>query len=224
MRTKLLLFVMLQAVAAAAAFPARAEAERDRDWQGTIGVRAALIKDRGFDPFSERDAFTQLSVGASRVMLRQGPLAVAAGAALDIGSSEAPVRSAQAHLDLDRLSAVLELRYHVITRCYAFGRVAPGALRGKAEFHDPAPVVPLQTRFTALSVDASAGVAGRLTDARTEFGVWLVAEGGYGWTPSHALSLGPGFAAADSSKAGTLEIQGLAARGVFGRASVAFTY
>jgi hypothetical protein len=222
MRMKLLLSVMLSTVVAASA--ARAEPEPDRDWQGTIGVRAALIKDRGFDPFSERDAFAQLSVGVSRVLLRQGPLAFAAGAALDTGSSEAAARSAQAHLDLDRLSALIELRYQVVARFYAFGRVAPGVLRGKAELHDPAPVVPLQTRFGALSVDASAGVAGRITDARTQFGVWLVAEGGYGWTPSHPLSLGPSFAAADSNKAGSLEIRDLAARGVFGRASVAFTY
>src|SRR6266404_5550086 len=137
MRMKLMLCAMLSAVAAASS--ARAEEERDRNWQGTIGVRAALIKDRGFDPFSERDAFAQLSLGVSRVLLRQGPLAFAAGAALDTGGSEAAVRSAQAHLDLDRLSALLELRYQVVTRFYAFGRVAPGALRGKAEFHDPAP-------------------------------------------------------------------------------------
>ena len=157
-------------------------------------------------------------------MLRQGPLAVAAGAAFDTGSSEAAARSAQAHLDLHRLSAVFELRYQVLPRFYAFGRLAPGVLWGTAAVRDPVPVVPLETHFRAVSADASVGVAGRITEARAQFGFWLVADGGYGWTPSQALSLGPSFAAADSNKAGTLDLGGLAARGVFGRASMAITY
>ena len=48
MRTKLFLCVMLVTLAVAGS--ARANEQRGHDWQGTIGLRAALIKDRGSIP------------------------------------------------------------------------------------------------------------------------------------------------------------------------------
>lgn len=202
----------------------RAAEEPEQPWQGTIGVRAGLIKGAGFDPFSERDGFTQLSLGVSRVFLRRGPWSLAARAGWDTGSTQAYARGAEGHLSLNRLSAALELRRQVASRVYAFGRLAPGVLWGTADLRQAVSVVPLETRFTALSVDASGGVAARLSDARSRYGIWLVADGGYGWTPTQSLSLGPSFSGADSDKAGTISLQALAARGPFGRGSLAVTY
>jgi hypothetical protein len=97
-------------------------------------------------------------------------------------------------------------------------------LWGTADRRDPVGLVPLETKFTAFSADVSAGVAARFTNARARVGIWLIADGGYGWTPSQTMSLGADPSGTDSNNFGGIVLRSLAARGPFGRASLALTY
>lgn len=226
-----LLLVML---AAGAGGPARANTfDDDHDdarpvraetWQATAGLRATLIRDRGFDPFATKDSLPQASLDLSRVLIRRGPLALAAGLALDIGTSDAPARSAAAHLRAIRVSVPVELRVAPHARGYLFARVAPGWLRVDASLADDSSPATMAGDFDALSIDASAGLAVRVTPDRSVVGFWIRADGGYSYAASHALVLQPALGDADRSKAGSLALAPLAARGMFGRLAVAITY
>lgn len=197
---------------------------REATWQGTAGLRTMLIRDRGFDPFATTDALPQLSLGIERVMLRRGRMAVAVGLALDSGTSDATARSADSHLRLIRGSIPVELRVAPHPRGYVFGRVAAGWMRIDASMTDASSPVTMSGNFSALSIDAGAGVAARVSPNRSVVGVWLSADAGYSYSPSHELVLQPGLGDADRSKAGALTLAPLAARGVFGRIGVALTY
>ncbi|HXI59110.1 MAG TPA: hypothetical protein VNO55_23750 [Polyangia bacterium] len=209
----------LGAEVAAEAAPARTEV-----WQGTVALRTTLVRDRGFDPFATTDALPQLSLGVSRVLVRQGALALALGLAFDTGASDASARSAHAHLQVIRGSVPVELRVAPLARAYAFGRVAPGLMRVSASLVDSSSPATMSGDFSGLSLDASAGVAVRLSPDRSVVGVWIEGDAGYGWTPSHEVVLQPGLGGADQNKAGALTLAPLAARGAFGRLGLAVTY
>ncbi len=223
-----LLLLALSTGAAGAAGAAEISSEptpaRSETWQGRLGVRETLIRDRGFDPFATTDALPQLSLAVSRVMIRRGATALALGLGLDTGTSEAQARSARAHLGVTRASVPIELRVAPLPRAYAFARVAPGLMIVAASMTDDSSPAKMTGDFNALSVDGSAGVAVCLTPDRSVVGVWIQADAGYGYTPSHDLVLRPSLAGADQSKAGDLTLAPLAARGAFGRIGVAITY
>jgi hypothetical protein len=67
-------------------------------------------------------------------------------------------------------------------------------------------------------------VAAHLNAGARGVGVWLTADGGYGWSPSHQLALAPAVGAADASKAGVTSLGELSLRGAFMRASFALTF
>ena len=125
---------------------------------------------------------------------------------------------------ITRGSAALELRYRPTARVYAFGRFAPGLLQASASMTDASSPAKLSDSFSVPSFDGSVGVAGCLTPARSPVGAWVLADAGYGWTPSHALTLRPELGGADESKAGGLALSPLAARGAFARVALALTY
>ena len=210
--------------ARAADLVAKPAVEQMGGWQGAIGVRMSVIKDRGLDPFATVDTLPQVSLGVARVVVRGRVLALALGLALDTGTTDAQARSAQAHLRITRGSAALELRYRPMARAYAFVRFAPGLLNASASMVDASSPAKLSDSFSVPSFDASVGLAGCLTPARSRVGAWVLADAGYGWTPSHALTLRPELGGADQSKAGGLSLSPLAARGVFARVAVALTY
>ncbi|HVR61011.1 MAG TPA: hypothetical protein VMU50_03885, partial [Polyangia bacterium] len=170
------------------------------------------------------DALPQLSLGLARVLVRRGAVALAAGLALDVGTSDATARSARTHLRATRASIPVELRVAPRPRAYLFARLAPGFLRVDTSLDDMSSPATMSGDFSALSVDASAGLAVRVTPDRGVVGAWIRADAGYSYAPSHALVLQPELDDADKSKAGSLTLAPLAARGAFGRIGLAITY
>jgi hypothetical protein len=204
----------------------RVRRERPDVWQLAVGVRTTIIRGAAFDRFSVDDAMAQLSSTVSRVVFSTGALAIGAGLAVDIGSSDAMARNATASLSLDRASLLLDVRYRPHRRVQAFARVAPGVVRGSATVTDDPNIGigTLQQTFALGSIDGSAGAAVSLTPATSAVGFWLVAEGGYGWTPSQHLVLAPHLDEQDRDKAGTLDAGTLAPRGPFFRVALALSF
>jgi hypothetical protein len=200
---------------------------RPPTWEVSAGVRTMYIKSAGFDPFSTNDGFVQFSLSGLGVVARSGRLSFALGAGLDVGSSSATARNAPSSLSLTHPSALAEGRYQPRSRLYLFARVAPGLMHGTATIKDASsPSSPgLTTDFDAFSLDASGGGAfclGAVGTARV--GVWLLADGGYGWVAAQDLVLAPTLNAPDQSKGGTLDLGTLAPRGGFFRISMALSY
>jgi hypothetical protein len=193
-------------------------------WQVQVGVRTALLRDAGYDPFSSNDAFTQLSVSALRALRAGRGFATALGLAWDDGSTEAVARGTIARLSLRRPALVFEERFAPVSWAYAFARVSPGWLRGTASLGDASLPVPLTTSLSTLEIDGSLGAAVGATPHGSAVSFWLLSDAGYGWAPAQGLALTPNLAAADRGKAGTTHLADLAARGVFFRFSLALVY
>jgi hypothetical protein len=200
---------------------------RPPTWEVSAGVRTMYIKSAGFDPFSTDDGFVQFSLSALGAIVRRDRLSLAVGMGLDVGSSSATARNAPSSLSLTHLSALAEGRYQPWSRLYLFARVAPGMVHGAATIDDASSPSSsgLTTEFNAFSLDASGGAAvclGAVGMARV--GVWLLADGGYGWVAAQDLVLAPTLSAADQSKSGTLDLGTIAPRGGFFRISMALSY
>jgi hypothetical protein len=193
-------------------------------WFVSVGPRISFIRGAGYDPFSTNDVLAQFSATGLRSFATGGRLATAVGLGWDAGSAQATARGADASLSLARVSAVVEERFVPRPWLYAFGRLAPGWLFADATLDDGSTVRRLGTSYSSFSLDASGGVAGRLNPGPQPVGVWLLAEGGYGWAPSHALGLAPALPAADANKAGVTPLADLAPRGGFMRFSLALDF
>ena len=193
-------------------------------WQVSAGVRSALFRGRGYDPFSTNDAFTQFSATATWAVATSASLATAVGVGWESGSADAQARGADTNLTLTRLGLVLEERFAPRPWAMAFARVSPGWLRGTASLDDPAVAAPLRTKFSSFSFDASLGAAARLSPRASRVAFWLVGDAGYGWAPDQHLALAPAVPAADHDKAGVTTLADLAPRGVFLRFAVALTF
>jgi len=195
-------------------------------WEVTAGVRTMYIKGAGYDPFSTNDALVQFSATGTRTVIRRDRLAFVAGVGLDVGGSSADARGAPSSLTLTRVSALAEGRFEPASRFYLFARLAPGLLHGTVTIDDPSSPARsgLTDDFDAFSLDAAAGAAFCFGDLGTaHLGAWLVADGGYGWTPDQHLVLAPPLSG-DQSKAGTLDLGTLAARGGFFQIALALSY
>jgi hypothetical protein len=196
-------------------------------WEVAGGVRTMFIEERGYDPFSADDALVQFSLTATRALVRADSLALVAGVGLDLGGSSATARGAPSSLTLTRVSALAEGRYQPLSQLYLFARLAPGLLHGSATIDDassPTASGGLNGDFDSFSLDASGGGAFCFGDVgRLHVGAWLIADGGYGWVAAKPLVLAPPLGA-DQSKAGTLDLGTLAARGGFFRIALALSY
>jgi hypothetical protein len=200
---------------------------RPPTWEVSAGVRTMYIKSPGFDPFSTDDGFVQFSLSGLGVVAREGRLSLAIGVGLDVGSSGATARNAPSSLSLTHPAALAEGRYQPWSRLYLFARVAPGLMHGTATIQDASSPASssLTTDFDAFSLDAGGGGAlclGAVGTARV--GIWLLADGGYGWVAGQDLVLAPTLSATDQSKSGTLDLGTLAPRGGFFRISMALSY
>jgi hypothetical protein len=199
-------------------------------WQAAIGVRAALIRSAGFDPFSNQDGLAQVSLYFSRVLIRQDRLALALGVGFDYGSSSTYARSAPSNLGLARGSLLLEGRYAFHPHVYAFLRAAPGVLNLSATIDDAsAPqqsgnATPLTTDFTVPAFDGSLGLAVGLAPSSSRVGAWLLAQGGYGWAASHDLLLAPQIGGADQRKIAPVDLGSIAPSGPFMLFSFALSF
>jgi hypothetical protein len=201
-----------------------AGARGPQPWQIAAGVRAALFRGAGYDPFSTNDAFAQFSATATRAFHTGPSLSTAVGGIWEAGSAAAQARGADTSLSLSRLGLVLEERFAPRPWAYAFARVSPGWLRGTASLTDPTIPAPLRTTFSTFGVDASLGAAARLSPRSTRVGFWLVGDAGYGWAPAQHLALAPALPASDRDKAGVTTLADLAPRGVFFRFAIALAF
>lgn len=195
-------------------------------WEVAGGIRTMFIEDPGYDPFSADDALVQFSLTATRALARADALALVAGVSLDLGGSSATARGAPSSLTLTRVSVLAEGRVQPLSRLYLFARLAPGLLHGAATIDDASSPAAsgLNGNFDSFSLDASGGAAVCFGDVgRLHVGAWLVADGGYGWVAAKPLVLAPSLGA-DQSKAGTLDLGTLAARGGFFRIALALSY
>lgn len=194
-------------------------------WQAALGMRTSWIRSAGFDPFSENDALAQGSLVVTRGLdVGVPPLLLVLGLSLDLGHTDAVTRGVDADLDLQRIAVVLEPRYLLAPGLYLGVRLAPGLQHLSASLHDPSAPSTLATAFWVPSVDASLTAGGRLNPAGARVGVWLMAEGGYGWSPARDLTLSPELSPRDASKAGAISLGTLSPRAPFLRISLALSY
>ena len=69
-------------------------APRPQPWQLSLGVRSALFRSAGYDPFSTDDVFAQGALTATRAFRTGARLAMAAGVLWESGSQDATARGA----------------------------------------------------------------------------------------------------------------------------------
>jgi hypothetical protein len=193
-------------------------------WRISVGGRSSLYRSAGYDAFSSDDAFGQFSATATATVLSGPRFSTAVGALWEDGSSSATARGAGSSLSLSRLGVVLEERFAPRPWAYAFVRVAPAWLRGRASIDDTSIAAPLETTFSTLSVDGSVGAAGRINPGRGKVGVWIIGDGGYGWARAQPMALSPALPSADRDKAGVTTLADLAPSGVFFRFALALSY
>jgi hypothetical protein len=193
-------------------------------WQASLGLRTSFLRDPGYDPFSSNDVLTQLSVTVMHAFRSAPGLTPAVGLVWDTGEASASARGVDASLGLMRLAVALEARFTPRPWMYVMARVAPGILHASASLADESAPAPLDTNYTTLSVDGSAGAGVRITPASSPVGFWLVGDGGYGWAPTHDLTLRPSLPKTDAQKAGPTDLGALAVRGAFFRLGLALSY
>jgi hypothetical protein len=217
--------------------PAQAEAEATPDdgemgthrdhWVGTIGLRTNFIPNEGFDPFETDDVLSQLTLGVGRTVYGEDKLAVAALVLWDLGGARADARSDEATLDVHRWTLAGEGRYHFFRRFYAFGRVAPGAIRWDASLEDDSVGYTREAGNWMFALDLSAGAAfefaGQNRGKSTSPRGWVSVEGGYGWSTASEVS----FESGDNeipARVEPLTLNDLALRGGIFRIAANITY
>jgi hypothetical protein len=196
-------------------------------WMGLLGVRAGFIGHQGLDPFAENDVLMQVSLGGGRTLLTFGDLSLAAVAFWDYGERTAAARGEPTFLGVHRLTLGPEARYHLLPELYAFGRIAPGAIRTSAELEDSVTFTTLEAKGWTFALDATLGGAyqvwGKKSGHSNKPRVWLVAEGGYGWATERDLLLA---ASSDDAphRVAAVDFGALAVRGPTFRVSGALTF
>ncbi|MBS2019416.1 MAG: hypothetical protein JST00_41525 [Deltaproteobacteria bacterium] len=171
--------------------PSAARTPRYDRFRFGIGGRAGYVDDPGFDPFATNDVLGQLSLSGSYVLLSRQRLSVSVGGAWDVGSRTAGARGLETKLTVQRLTAPIEARLHVLPWLHAFARVAPGAAAFHARVADPSAPETLEDVKWVFATDLSAGASvlvlphGDWGERRVRF--WLTPEVGYGLTARATL-------------------------------------
>lgn len=202
-----------------------------------LGVRSDLIRSTGLDPFSTTDGVPQSALSISYRWLGTELSGIAVGFEWDHGELTSTARGADTTLTIDRLSLGLEGRIPIARRLVAFGRLAPGLLRDHAMLVDPsAPPSAygglvsggLEQTTWVLAGDVSGGLAYRIAELHGSsgpvFGLWLAAEGGYGYAASHDLVLGPHVETQPGRVDEPLRLGSLAFHGAFLRIRLALSF
>jgi hypothetical protein len=192
-----------------------------------IGARTQFIKSAGFDPFSTRDVLPQLSLGASVAFLRQDKWSLAAMVGYDYGGSSERLRSDEASLDLHRFTLAPEVRYHLLRVLALTAKVGPTLTREGAEVSGPLGTSMLKTGWK-FGFDATAGVAvelwGYADGASHKPRVWLLGEGGYGWSAPMALKFKPENPGAAPQRLAPLDLGELSLSGPLFRISAGLSF
>jgi hypothetical protein len=216
-----------------------AERVAEHPWIASVGARTMLIRDAGFDTFSDNDTLTAFTLGAGRSFYARGHLSLAVMAFWDAGSTNSDVRGEPTELFVHRLSLGPELRWHPLSDGYVLLRVSPAALQTSASLKESS----TGANYRASSDDADLGVL-----SSWDFGVdlaagvayelfgsagrrsgpvrfWLSGEGGYAWASATALDWLP--ESDDSStpeRVAVLDQGELGVRGPFFRLAAAATF
>lgn len=194
-----------------------------------LGFRIGYIPDPGFDTFASSDVLAQMSLEGTYAFYTQGKLAIAAGAAWDIGSRSSGARGFDTRLTVNRLTVPVAARWYFTPWLDGFVRVAPGAVGYVARVQDPSSGATLEDAPWAFAADLSAGATLRLAGSSDHSvrraRLWLTGEGGYGLTGSRALRPRPHRDEADvlGSDAST-RLGSLAVNGGFWRVGLAVSY
>jgi hypothetical protein len=159
-----------------------------------MGARTQFVSSDGLDPFSTNDVLPQLSLGASFAFWTQGKLSVAGVAGFDYGTTTASLRSDEASLDLRRFTLAPEARYHLFRVLALTAKVGPTLTREAAEVSGALGTTMLKTGWK-FGFDATAGAAvelwGYANGNSKKPRLWLIGEGGYGWSAPMNLTFKP---------------------------------
>ncbi|HYQ16877.1 MAG TPA: hypothetical protein VEQ58_14000 [Polyangiaceae bacterium] len=192
-----------------------------------IGFRTQFFKQAAFDPFSEHDAFHQLSLAASWGFWAHERLSLAGVVGFDYGSSSANLRSDDASLDVRRFLLAPEARYHVLPVLALTAKVGPTLTREKAVVSGGLGTDLAKTAWR-FGFDATAGVAfelwGYANVSSPKPRLWLTAEGGYGWTAANRLKLEPNHEGQGPQRLTPLDLGDLSLGGPLFRITAALSF
>lgn len=184
-----------------------------------LGYRLTRVASDGFEPFSQKPALNQLSVLAGSVLGVSEALSFALGAGWDYGGSSADVRGAVTSLRIHRFTLVPELRYHLLRRLYAFGRLGAGVALVHADLEDAVIAARRTSDSVSFSVDPSVGLAveliGEASGASRQPRVWALLDAGYLFTTTSETVLANESSAparTDDYSLGDLGLSGPSAR------------
>lgn len=179
---------------APAASSSNALGNHQRNIRVEVGARTQFVNSDGLDPFSTNDVLPQVSLGASFAFWAQDKLSVAGVAGFDYGTSSASLRSDEASLDLRRFTLAPEARYHLFRILALTAKVGPTLTREAAEVSGPLGTSMLKTGWK-FGFDATAGAAlevwGFANGNSKKPRLWVMGEGGYGWTSPLQLTFKP---------------------------------
>jgi hypothetical protein len=192
-----------------------------------LGFRTQFVRSKGLDPFAGNDAITQVTLGASHAFWTSDRLSLAGAFAFDYGGRSATARSGDAELGLLRFTIAPELRYHLFRVLAVTAKVGPTLTRQAASYGGSLGADVSKTAWKA-GFDATAGAAlevfGYASGASRKPRLWLVAEGGYGWSASNRLSLEPNESASVPERLTPLDLGKLSLSGPLLRVTAALSF
>ncbi len=210
---------------------ATANAEPIEDHQphieASLGARVSGVSDAGFDPFADSDALAQVSLGLGGTLFAQGRFSLAAYGFWDYGSRSNQARGEATALTVHRLSIGPEARYHLLPRLYLFAHVLPAFAYSQATLDDGVAEVTREARHWAYGADGAAGAAFEMygrRGRRIHPGLWLIAEGGYGYLGSTRLRLVAKEDSGAPQRTAPIDLGSLSLKGPYARLSVAFGF
>jgi hypothetical protein len=204
----------------------------------SVGTRSDLLRSPGLDPFAGQDRLGQTVLAVGYRLGDVDAAGLSLGFEWNHGTSSAPARSAAAELTVDRLTLGIEARYPLLPRLAVFARVAPGLMRDRASLLDQSTPsssgVALygsgeaaQTKWSP-AVDVGGGLAWRFADVQSPgipaLGFWVIADGGFGYTPAHQLTLHVQSDAQPGRTDEPLRLGSLSLAGAFARARLAVSF
>ncbi len=165
-----------------------------RHWDFQFGFRNSFVKSASFDPFSDDDVLTQLSVGVGGTLHARERVSVAVLGFWEVGSVEATAREFNSELSLRRYALGLEARYHATRRVYGYARLTPAVAHTVASLSNSSGNAPYESESWGFQLDAALGAALRVFGSGnpgSAHGLWALVEGGYGLAPEQELAFSP---------------------------------
>ncbi len=193
-----------------------------------FGIRAMNLKDPGYDPYSDSDAFVQNALSFSFSPMRTRPFSLHFLAEWNIGASSAYARGAQTDLLINRVALGIEGRWMPKSRFYLYAKVVPSAANIDAEIDDYALGGTLETNVWTFLLDTSAGAALRLGTAGKEPGrtvsFWLMMDWGYTFAKAAEMKFQPVDESDPTRRFGIINLPNFQVNGFVTRATFGLTF